>query len=85
MPTPIAKTMNPFTIPFSGSLSWIEVLLSVGGVLVMLIYFYQVFWPKISDVLFPRPNYEERAAELLRQYPQQKADERATKLRTEEN
>ena len=75
MLTPIAKTMNPFNIPFSGSLNWIEVLLSVGGVLVMLIYFYQVFWPKISDVLFPRPNYEERAAELLRQYSQHKADD----------
>ena len=85
MLTPIAKTMNPFNIPFSGSLSWIEVLLSVGGVLVLLIYFYQVFWPKISDVLFPRPNYEERAAELLRQYPQHKADDRATKLHAEEN
>ncbi len=85
MPTPIAKTMNPFNIPFSGSSSWIEVLLSVGGVLVMLIYFYQVFWPKISDVLFPRPNYEERAAELLRQHSQKKADNRATKLHAEEN
>ena len=85
MPTPIAKTMDPFSIPFSGSSSWIEILLSVGGVLVVLIYFYQVFWPKISDVLFPRPDYDERAAELLRQYQQQKADDMAKKLRTEEN
>ena len=77
--------MNPFNIPFFGTSSWIEVLLSVGGAIVMLIYFYQVFWPKISDVLFPRPNYEERAAELLRQYSQQKADDRATKLHAEEN
>ncbi len=77
--------MNPFTIPFSSSSSWIEVLLSVGGVLVMLIYFYQVFWPKISEVFISKPDYDERAAELLRQYQQQKADDRATKLRTEEN
>ena len=75
MPTPIAKTMDPFNIPFSGSSSWIEVLLSVAGVLVMLIYVYQVIFPKFSEAFLSKPDYEERAAELLRQYPQQKADD----------
>ena len=66
--------MNPFTIPFSGVSSWIELLLAVAGGIVMLIYVYQVFLPMISDALFSKPDYRERAAELLRKYQQQQDD-----------
>lgn len=65
--------MNPFTIPFSGA-SWIEVLLALGGSLVLLVYVYQVFWPKISATFFPKPDYAERAAELLTKYREQKIE-----------
>ncbi len=72
--------MNPFKIPFSGASSWIELLLAVAGGLVMLIYVYQVFLPMISGALFSKPDYKERAAELLREYQQQQADEGDAKL-----
>jgi hypothetical protein len=69
--------MNPFTIPFSGA-NWIEVLLALGGGLVLLVYVYQIFWPKISETFFPKPDYAERAAELLRNYQEQKAGQDAS-------
>ena len=70
--------MNPFTIPFSGASSWIELLLAVAGGIVLLIYVYQVLLPMISDAFFSKPDYGERAAELLRKYQQQQADEGAS-------
>ncbi len=70
--------MNPFKIPFSGASSWIELLLAVAGGIVMLIYVYQVFLPMISNTFLSKPDYKERAAELLREYQQQQADEGAS-------
>ena len=70
--------MNPFKIPFSGASSWIELLLAVAGGIIMLIYVYQVFLPMINDAFLSKPDYRERAAELLREYRQQQADEGAS-------
>ena len=70
--------MNPFTIPFFGSSSWIELLLTVAGGIVMLIYVYQVIFPKFSDAFLSKPDYDERAAELLRKYQKQKTEEGAS-------
>ena len=72
--------MNPFKIPFSGASSWIELLLAVAGSIILLIYVYQVFVPMISGALFSKPDYRARAAELLRKYQQQQADEGDAKL-----
>ena len=71
--------MNSFKIPFSGASSWIELVLAVAGGLVMLIYVYQVFLPMISGALFSKTDYKKRAEELLTEYRQQQADERASK------
>ena len=71
--------MNPFKIPFSGASSWIELLLAVAGSIILLIYVYQVFVPMIRGALVSKPDYRARAAELLRKYQQQQADERASK------
>ena len=65
--------MDPFITPGSGSGSWIEFILAAGGALVLLIYFYQVFWTRISDAFVSKPDYAERAAELAREYQRQKA------------
>ena len=70
--------MDPFTIPFSGGASWVELLLAIGSGIVMLIYLYQVIWPRINAVFLPKPDYEERVAELLRVYRKQKAEEGAS-------
>ena len=66
--------MNPFNIPFSGA-SWIEIVLALGGAVVVLIYVIQLFLPRIQRMLNTTPDPDLRAAELLDQYKRQRADE----------
>ena len=55
--------------------SWIEIALALGASVVLLIYIYQVFVPKLQSLFSLKPDPEARAAELLDQYRQQKAAE----------
>ena len=66
--------MNPFNIPFSGA-SWVEIALALGGAVVVLIYVFQLFLPRIQRMLNTTPDPDLRAAELLDQYKRQRADE----------
>ena len=66
--------MNPLEIPMSGA-SWIEIALALGASVVLLIYFYQVFVPKLQSLFGLKPDPEAQAAELLDQYRRQKAAE----------
>ena len=53
-----------------------EVVLAVGAGLVVVIYVFQVFIPKIQGLTGSQPDPEERAAELLDAYRQQQAAEK---------
>ena len=74
--------MNPFDIPMAGA-SWIEIALALGASAVLLIYIYQVFFPKLQGLFNLGPDPEARAAELLDQYKQQRAAERQAAERRE--
>ena len=55
--------------------SWIEIALALGASVVLLIYFYQVFVPKLQGLFNLKPDPEARAAELLDQYKQRRVAE----------
>jgi len=71
--------MNPFQFFSSGTANWVEVVLSVGAALVLWLYLYQLFWPKIRSLLGTQVDPEGRANELLDQYrrQQQGAEEKS--------
>ena len=75
--------MNPFDIPMAGA-SWVEVALALGASVVLLIYIYQVFLPKLQGLFNLGPNPEARATVLLDQYKQQRAAERRAAERREQ-
>ena len=62
-------------IPFSGTASWIESLLFVAAAAVLALYVFQIFLPKIKQIIGTESDPEERAAELLAKYRRRQTNE----------
>ncbi len=55
----------------------VELLVYVAAGVVLVIYVYQVVYPKLLEISGGRPDPDERAAELLEEHRRSNAEDRA--------